>query len=336
VSEIAPEPHRPARITSRPDRLRLALWAGAVALVLLALAMQGRRLGPAAQGTADPFLTLAGLILAAVLADRLGVFRLMAHHLVPDRAPRAIAVATVLAFAALVSALVNLDVAVVVAMPVALRAAQRSGVSAERLAAAVALTANASSFLLPTSNITNLLVLEHSPLSAGKYLRDSWLAWLLVTSLTIGVLATVLSRAKGSSVRAVASGLSVWAVVDLAPMFLAASAIRALLGAGLTLHGTFFDQVAAGSVLASTVNNLPAAAAVRAVGSVGRWAAIMAMAVGPNLFITGSVATLICRRLASDGGARLTAPAFSAIGLGLAPMQLAAAFLGLRIAGALR
>jgi Na+/H+ antiporter NhaD/arsenite permease-like protein len=119
-------------------------------------------------------------------------------------------------------------------------------------------------------------------------------------------------------------------------MFLAASAIRALLGSGLVLHGTFVEQLASGSVLASALNNLPAAAAVRAVGSTGRWAAILAMAVGPNLFITGSVATLICRRIARDGGAAMSVWRFTAMGLALVPLQLAAASLGLRVAGALR
>jgi len=57
------------------------------------------------------------------------------------------------------SALVNLDVAVVVAMPVALRAGQRLDLPAGRLGIAVAMVANAASFFLPTSNLTNLLLL---------------------------------------------------------------------------------------------------------------------------------------------------------------------------------
>jgi hypothetical protein len=39
----------------------------------------------------------------------------------------------------------------------------------------------------------------------------------------------------------------------------------------------------------------------------GLWAAILASTIGPNLLITGSVATLISRRIARDAGARLTA-----------------------------
>jgi arsenical pump membrane protein len=65
------------------------------------------------------------------------------------------------------------------------------------------------------------------------------------------------------------------------------------------------------------------------------WAAILATTIGPNLLITGSVATLISRRIARDGGARLSAWQFSAIGLVLVPAQLAAAILGLHLVRAL-
>ena len=66
------------------------------------------------------------------------------------------------------------------------------------------------------------------------------------------------------------------------------------------------------------------------------WAAILATTAGPNLLITGSVATLITRRIARDAGARLAIWQFSAIGLALVPAQLAAATLGLHITGVLR
>lgn len=314
----------------------MALWLGALALVALAIARGAKQLVPATRGTAAPFLTLAGIILAAALADRLGMFRLLARLLVPEEASRFARVAAVLAFTALLSGLVNLDVAVVVAMPVALRAAQGNDLPTGWLAAAVATTANASSFLLPTSNITTMLVLGHASLSTGEYVGASWLPWLLVTALTVGGLAMVLDRAGHDRALPVTTGPSFRTVLDLAPMFLAASAIRALLAGGIVLHGTFTEQLASVSGLAVAVNNLPAAAAVRAVGAPGSWAAILALAIGPNLLITGSVATVICRRIARDGGAGLMAWRFSAIGLALVPAQLAAATLGLHIVGALR
>jgi Na+/H+ antiporter NhaD/arsenite permease-like protein len=66
------------------------------------------------------------------------------------------------------------------------------------------------------------------------------------------------------------------------------------------------------------------------------WAAILATTIGPNLLATGSVATLISRRIARDAGASLSAWQFTAIGLALVPAQLAAATIGLHIAGVLK
>jgi arsenical pump membrane protein len=291
--------------------------------------------GAAFRATVGPFGTLAAIILGSALADRLGAFRVVTRAIVPSRGPRVAAAAAVLALTALLSALVNLDVAVMVAMPVSLRAAQRQRLSAGRLATAVAMTANATSFLLPTSNITNLLLLHRLPLPATGYLSQSWLPWLLVTTVTVGPLALWVGRAGNGQAHAVGVRPSVRALTDLLPMFLIASGIRALLGAGLVLHGSFAGQLAEGSALASVANNLPAAAAILPATTTAFWAAVLATTVGPNLLITGSVATLISRRIARDGGAQLNPLRFSAIGLVLVPAQLAVATLGLHLTGGL-
>ena len=324
-----------ARIASPRDAIRPFLWAAAAVLTALSAWLRPGSVPPAAQDTLGPFATLAAIIGCAALADRLGAFRLLARALIPQRPPRT-AAAAVLAFTALLSALINLDVAVVVATPVALQAAQRHRLSGGRLAIAVAITANATSFLLPTSNITNLLLLGRAPLPALAYLRDSWLAWLLVALVTLGPLRIWAAQTGAEPVRPVQAGPSARVVLDLMPMFLAASAIRALIGTALVLHGSFIRQLAVGSTLAAAVSNLPAAAAMQPAGTAGLWAAILATTIGPNLLITGSVATLISRRIARDGGARLGAWRFSAIGAALLPAQLAAAILGLHLAGALR
>jgi arsenical pump membrane protein len=230
-------------------------------------------------------------------------------------------------------------------MPVALRAAARRGLPADRLAVAVAVVANASSSLLPTSNVTNLLLLARMPLATSAYLQDSWLPWILVTAVTAGPLAVWAAHASAAPASAahatparpsVRAGPSARAVLDLLPMFLIASAVRALLGPGLPLHGSFSAQLADGTILACAVGNLPAAAAMVPAGPEGLWAAILAATIGPNLLITGSVATLIARRIARDGGAGLGAWRFSAVGAALVPAQLAAATLGLHLTGALR
>jgi arsenical pump membrane protein len=287
----------------------------------------------AATATARPFATLAAIILASALAGRLGAFAVLARALIPARSAKTIAAAAILIFTALLSALVNLDVAVVVAMPVALQAAHRHGLPAGRLAVAVAMTANAASFLLPTSNITNLLLLSRMPASTLAYISHSWLPWILVTATTLGPLALWAGTAATSPAHAVTAGPSARAVSDLVPMFLLAAAIRALLGTGLALHGSFTGQLTGGALLASAVSNLPAAAAIVPAGTPGLWAAILATTVGPGLLVTGSVATLITRRIARDGNARLSAWQFTAIGLALVPAQLAAATLGLHITG---
>jgi arsenical pump membrane protein len=253
--------------------------------------------------------------------------------LIPARGRRAIAAGAILVFTALLSALVNLDVAVVVATPVALQAAHRRGLSADRLAVAIAITANAASFLLPTSNITNLLLLSRVPAPTPAYFSHSWLPWLLVTAITAGPLALWAAAGATPAAHTATAGPSVRAAGDLVPMFLLAAAIRALLGGGLTLHGSFTGQLTTAALLAAATNNLPAAAAIVPAGTPGLWAAILATTIGPGLLVTGSVATLITRRIARDGNARLSAWQFSAIGLALVPAQLAAATLGLHITG---
>ena len=321
-----------ARITSPRDRLPVVLWTAAVILTAAAACWRPAALLPAARATLGPFATLAAIIAGSVLAGRLGVFGALARLLIPDRAPRAVAAASVLAFTALLSGLVNLDVAVVVAMPVALQAAGQHRIPAGRLAVAVAITANAASFLLPTANITSLLLLGRTPLPALAYLRSSWLAWLLVIAITLGPLTVWLARAGPGPARPACDRPSARTALDLMPMFLAASAIRALLAHGIALHASF----AGGTALAAGLNNLPAAAALHPAGPAGLWAAILAAAIGPDLLITGSVATLICRRIARHAGTALSAWQFTAIGAALIPAQLAAATLGLHITGVLR
>ena len=324
-----------ARITSSRDPLRMFIFAAGILLAVITAAVRPDAAASAAAATARPFATLAAIILASVFADRLGAFQILARALIPAHGARTAAAAAVLALTALLSALVNLDVAVVVGLPVAMRTAARRGLPAGRLAVAVAIMANAASFLLPTSNITNLLLLVRLPFGTLAYLRDSWLAWILVTAVTLAPLAWWAASAQHGHARAVPARPGARAVLDLVPLFLIAAGIRALLGTSLALHGSFTSQLAHGTIVACAVSNLPAAAAILPAGAPGLWAAILATTIGPNLLITGSVATLITRRIARDAGARLTAWQFSAIGAALIPAQLAAATLGLHITGAL-
>jgi Na+/H+ antiporter NhaD/arsenite permease-like protein len=308
-------------IRTRRDPLRCAVWGSAAGLTVAALLIDPLRLWPVARATAGPFLTLAVLISSGLLADRTGLFRVLARLLIPADSPPRVAFAMVLVFTAILSGVVNLDVAVVVALPVALRVAGQTRVSASRLRLATALTANAASFLLPTSNLTTLLILSRSPMSTLEYVRGSWAAWLLVCVLTVCGLTLALARPGGVGHGVADRPMTIWALLDLVPLFVCASATRALLGVGLTLQGRFAGQLGEGFVFAAAANNLPAAAAVHPSGPGGTWAAVLAMAIGPNLLITGSIATIICRRIARDEGASFGIATFSLLGLIAVPCR---------------
>ncbi len=323
-------------ISAPTDWLRLAILAAAALRGAAAFTTRQQDILPAMGETVQPFLAVAAIIVLGGLADRVGAFRLLARLLIPERASPRLAFAGVLVITAIITGITNLDVAVVVAMPVALRVASTRRMSAGSLAIAVALTSNATSFLLPTSNVTTLLLLSRAPLAVATYIGDGWAAWALVTVVTVTALTLVLGRDSGPQTEtSVPHAAWLPAIGDLAPMFVIASAIRALLGAGITLHGGFWTQAAVGSLLAAVLNNLPAAAALQAAGSTGRWASICAMAIGPNLFLTGSVATLICRRMARANRATFSVRTFSLVGASLLPLQLVAAFAGLHATGAL-
>jgi Na+/H+ antiporter NhaD/arsenite permease-like protein len=322
-------------IRTRRDPLPYAVWGVAAVLVGAALLVDPPRLWPAARATAGSFLTLGVLIAGGVLVDRMGLFRLLARLLISSRASPRVAFAAVLLFTAILSGAINLDVAVVVAIPVALRVARQAHLSASHLCLATALTANAASFLLPTSNLTTLLILSRASMSASEYLRQSWAAWLLVCGLTVCGLTLALARPGLSGRDSADRKMKPRALLDLAPLYLCASAIRALLGVGLVFPGRFAGQLTAGVVFAAAANNLPAAAAVHPSGPTGTWAMVLAMAIGPNLLVTGSIATIICRRIARDDGVSFGIATFSLLGLAFVPLEVAAAVAGLFVTGAL-
>ena len=320
-------------IAARSDRLRAAVWLLSCVLLVAASLFRRSALKSAGSGSLEPMLTLAAVIAAGLAADRLGAFTLVARLLLPRRTGRTTAAAAVLLFTAAVSGLVNLDVAVVVAVPVALRVARSAGLHAGRLALAVALTCNATSFLLPTSNVTTLLVLSRSPMGPGTYVSHSWLAWLLVTVVTTGALAFLVAAAGPAAPRSsVAPPRRRRVLADLVPIFGIVAAIRALTGGTLTLTGGLAGRLGAGVLIAATLDNLPAAAALRPAGS--PWAEVLALALGPNLLITGSIAGLIARGLAAEAGVRFGALSFTLVGAVLLPLQLAIAVGGLMATGA--
>jgi Na+/H+ antiporter NhaD/arsenite permease-like protein len=100
----------------------------------------------------------------------------------------------VLTWVFVLAALTNLDVAVVAATRLALVVAADRGFDGALFALAVAEVANAGSILLPTANLTTLLVLGSAGAGDASYLRQAWLAWLLVGAVTVAVLGRLTRR----------------------------------------------------------------------------------------------------------------------------------------------
>lgn len=333
-------PANAVRIVALVDPLAGAIWTAAVAFALLALAVDHgeQSLVASARANAGSFGTLAAVIVAGAVLDRAGLFRVLAGWLTGDRLAGRWLGAAVLFFTALVSGLVNLDVAAVVAPPVALLVAARARLAEGPLLVAVALVANATSFLLPTANMTNLLVLARAPLGLPAYLVEGVPAWIAITTATIACLAWRLPRrtsdAASPSPGAEREALPLLSgLVDLLPMFILASALRAVIGGGLTLPSGFLPGFLSTAALASGLDNLPVAGAVTVHAGAGSWGAILALAMGPNLLPWGSVATLICRRATLSRGAPFPLGRFCLAGAALLPLQLAAGCLALRLSG---
>lgn len=170
----------------------------------------------------------------------------------------------------------------------------------------------------------------------ASYLSTAWMAWVLVVAPSVVVLARFVGAATvGARSQVLTPIFSLPALLrDLFVMFALASALRALVPAGLRLGSSFAPQAFAGALLAATPNNLVAAATLHPATTAGAWGAVLAMAIGPNLFVTGSVATIVCRRIARGSGSDLDPVLFTKLGLALVPIQLFVGWLGLVLVGA--
>ena len=65
------------------------------------------------------------------------------------------------------------------------------------------------------------------------------------------------------------------------------------------------------------------------------WGAVAGRAIGPNLLLTGSLATVIVRRMAREDGIDLPVRTFTLVGLALVPVQLTAVFVRLHLTHAI-
>jgi arsenical pump membrane protein len=191
---MCPEATEETALTTRTTRQSGVRWTRGVAVLGVAGALASLLAAPhqarsAAAQTWSPFVLVSGLLLVGMVAEADGLFRAAGSHLarVARNGITLFVGATLLVI--VVTATLNLDTSVVFLTPVLIAAARQRGSAERSLLYGSLLLANASSLFLPGSNLTNLIVLGHHPLSGGGFLALMWpaaLAASVVTACCVG------------------------------------------------------------------------------------------------------------------------------------------------------
>jgi arsenical pump membrane protein len=343
----------------------------------------------AAGQTWTPFVLVAGLLLLGLVAEGDGLFRAVGTSFARLAGHGVVLFAGATLLIAVVTATLNLDTSVVFLTPVLIAAAQQRGAGERPLLYGSLVLANASSLFLPGSNLTNLIVVGHRPLSGGAFLALMWpaaLAACLVTAACVGVWArndlmapatvhATVERPEGA-VGIVAVVVAVVLVVTLrspalpvliigvlaaglrvaqrrlpfektftvlgAPVLLGLFGITIGLGtlgrvwsgpATLVSHGGAVGAALIAALASVLVNNLPAASLLAARHPHHAAQLLVGLNLGPNLFVTGSLAWFLWLKAARNAGASPSLRQASLLGLIVVPLSLAAALGALAWAG---
>ena len=136
-----------------------------------------------------PFVLVAGLLLIGGVAAADGLFEALGARLAraPLR-PRTLLVA-LLGLVAVVTAVLNLDTAVLFLTPVLVHAARARRLDERPFLYGSVFMSNSASLLLPGSNLTNLLVLRHDPISGAAFAAQMLPTWLVACGLTAAFVA---------------------------------------------------------------------------------------------------------------------------------------------------
>jgi arsenical pump membrane protein len=162
--------------------------------------MVGTAIGQAAGQAWPPFVLVAGLLLIGAVVEADGLFGALAARIERVSGGPITLLATLLGLEAIVTAVLNLDTGVVFMTPVILHAVRRRECDERPFLYGALFMANGASLLLPGSNLTNLIVLAHEPLSGAAFARAMLVPWLVVVVLTIGFLALAFRLRNGGGV----------------------------------------------------------------------------------------------------------------------------------------
>lgn len=122
---------------------------------------------------------LAALLLIADGCHRAGIFEWLGSRIATSSSggPKQLMFA-VFATVSISTALLNLDATVLILTPVVLVSVAYLGLESRPFSIATAHLSNSASLLLPVSNLTNLLVFEHSGLSFTRFMVLMLLPWI--------------------------------------------------------------------------------------------------------------------------------------------------------------
>ncbi len=140
-------------------------------------------------------LFLVAITVLAELADRAGVFDAAAEVCARAARGSTAGLFVLMAMLGTVTTIgMSLDTTAVLLTPVVLAVTTRLGLAPLPFALLAVWLANTASLLLPVSNLTNLLALQHNHLSTLAFAERMWLPELVAVVITVGYLAILFRR----------------------------------------------------------------------------------------------------------------------------------------------
>ena len=130
------------------------------------------------------FVLVTGLLLVGLVAHSDGLFSQAGALLERLPGPPPLLLIARMGLVATVTAVLNLDTSVVFMTPILVYAARHRGLDEEPFLYSAIFMANASSLYLLGSNLTNLLVLSHAPISGAEFARSMFVPALVATLTT--------------------------------------------------------------------------------------------------------------------------------------------------------
>jgi arsenical pump membrane protein len=149
-----------------------------------------------------PFLLVAGLLLIGAVAAADGLFEALAARLARTRLGARSLLLALLGLVAAVTAVLNLDTSVVFLTPVLVHAARQRSLDERPFLYGSVFMANASSLLLPGSNLTNLLVLRSDPQNGAAFAARMLPSWIAACTITAAFLAIAFRLEDGETANA--------------------------------------------------------------------------------------------------------------------------------------